>query len=350
MRQPKEEESVQDDDKQVEVEVSESAAPWNEPDEETREAAEPLREHLEEALAAIDTPEKAERLAAKLHADVEARITEEEAKKAPHLEEASDEVKAETASRRVEHAVREAPDTPEDAAAAAIEAIAREAAVLEGPAYEALVDAVQQVTDPALKGEPEKLERPRRYLRDAIMQRMSFFQKYDTGLFIIINSGPRSPISNAFFNYLSVIFNGGWAWIIGTALFLPFRRAQTISMLKSISPPIWVAAVVVEVPVKKYFRRRRPFIDVVRAITVGKKPGNWSFPSGHAAAAFAGAWMMDHCLPRWRALWFIIASLVGFSRIYLGAHYPGDVLSGSVIGVLLAEGTRRSVERFKEQA
>jgi membrane-associated phospholipid phosphatase len=341
---------MQDTDKQTEVEVSESAAPWNKPDEETREAAEPVKERLEEALAAIDTPEKAERLATRLYADAELRLAEEEAKKAPHLEEAPDEVQAEVAARRVEAAVKEAEDSPADEAAAAIEAIAREVATLEGPAYEALVDAVQQVTDPALKGAPEKLERPRRYLRDAIMQRMSFFQKYDTGLFIIINSGPRSPISNAFFNYLSVIFNGGWAWIIGTALFLPFQRARALSVLKNISPPIWVAAVVVEVPVKKYFRRRRPFIDVVRAITVGKKPGNWSFPSGHAAAAFAGAWMMDRCLPRWRALWYILASLVGFSRVYLGAHYPGDVLSGSIIGVLLAEWTRRAMERFKQRA
>jgi membrane-associated phospholipid phosphatase len=80
---------------------------------------------------------------------------------------------------------------------------------------------------------------------------------------------------------------------------------------------------VVEGPVKKYFRRRRPFSDIVRVVVVGKRPNNWSFPSGHSAAAFAGVRMLERRLQRWRGLWYTLAGLVGFSRIYLGAHYPG---------------------------
>jgi len=121
-------------------------------------------------------------------------------------------------------------------------------------------------------------------------------------------------------------------------------RRRGLRALRQVPPPLWLATMAVEFPIKYYFRRRRPFIDLVQAIAVGKKPGTYSFPSGHSAASFAGAWLLSRHYPRLAPLWYSIAGLVGFSRVYLGAHYPGDVLSGAVLGTLLAEGARRGVD------
>jgi undecaprenyl-diphosphatase len=104
----------------------------------------------------------------------------------------------------------------------------------------------------------------------------------------------------------------------------------------------------VEYPVKYYFRRRRPFIDVVQAIAVGRKPGTYSFPSGHSAAAFAGAWLLRRHFPKLTPLWFTIAGIVGFSRMYLGAHYPGDVVSGALVGTGIAEAARWMLDKADE--
>lgn len=314
----------------------------NQPDEQTQAAAEPVKKTLEDVLKEIDTPEKAQAVIDALADRQSEQPAPEVAERLEPVEEAPPEQQVEQVAQQVKTATNGQPDEVNQAATA-IRETAAAAVTLEGPAYEAVTKAVQEVTDPALQGKPDKLERPRRYLRDALMRHpgISFLDKYDARLFIFINNNaPRTPATNAFFHYLSMIFNGGWAWIIGAILFWPFYPRRTIRILKQISLPIWAASLVVEGPVKKYFRRRRPFITIIQAVVVGKKPGNWSFPSGHSATAFAGAAMLGHCLPGWRPLWYLLAGLVGFSRIYLGAHYPGDVLSGSIFGIVLSEVAR----------
>ncbi len=61
-----------------------------------------------------------------------------------------------------------------------------------------------------------------------------------------------------------------------------------------------------------------------------------SFPSGHAATAFALAAVLSRWYPRWSGVWLGLAVAVGWSRIVLGSHFPSDVLGGAVLGVAVA--------------
>jgi membrane-associated phospholipid phosphatase len=320
--------------------------PWQKPDEETRAAAEPIEKELEDAIADIDTPDKAmavvDELLNRTAEEDTTKIDTSVDKEAP----APDQVKM------AADAIKAACDKTSgdvDEAAAIIEAAAREAAALEGEPYEAITEAIQEVTNPELQGHPEKLARPRRYLLDAILRHpgISLAAKIDTRLFVLINvHTPRTAGIDHFFKRLSAVFTGGWIYMIFVALAFPFRPQQTRELLKRISLPTIAAALVVEGPVKMYFRRQRPFIDIVRAIIVGKKPGNWSFPSGHASAAFGGAYIVAKYIPWLRPIVYPIAALVAYSRIYLGAHYPFDVITGSAIGVTLAAITDRLARRY----
>lgn len=63
-----------------------------------------------------------------------------------------------------------------------------------------------------------------------------------------------------------------------------------------------------------------------------------SFPAGHAATAFAGATLLAYLVPRATGLFALLATLIGFSRVYVGVHYPTDVLAGAAIGLAVGAG------------
>jgi undecaprenyl-diphosphatase len=65
-------------------------------------------------------------------------------------------------------------------------------------------------------------------------------------------------------------------------------------------------------------------------------PGSGSFPSGHASIAFACATTLSFAAPRAAPAFFVLAAAIAWSRVYVGVHYPLDVLGGAVLGALIA--------------
>ena len=94
---------------------------------------------------------------------------------------------------------------------------------------------------------------------------------------------------------------------------------------------IGTAALLVTVLKQTFDRARPPFADGVDAI--GAIPASASFPSGHAATAFAAAVAVGLVHPRLRRPLLAAAAVVALSRVYLGVHYVLDVLAGAVLGV-----------------
>jgi diacylglycerol kinase family enzyme/membrane-associated phospholipid phosphatase len=99
---------------------------------------------------------------------------------------------------------------------------------------------------------------------------------------------------------------------------------------------LWLVMLAVNFPIKSFFRRQRPFIKHVDSRVIGSRPLDDSFPSGHTAAAFAGACLIAPEAPRLAPALFAYSALVAFSRVYLGVHYLSDVVIGAVVGVGLA--------------
>jgi undecaprenyl-diphosphatase len=87
---------------------------------------------------------------------------------------------------------------------------------------------------------------------------------------------------------------------------------------------------------KGLFDRPRPPLRYPNQDPLVAVPDTASFPSGHAATSFAGATILAFAFPRVAPLFYILASAVGFSRVYLGVHYPLDIVGGAVLGTLIA--------------
>ncbi len=107
-----------------------------------------------------------------------------------------------------------------------------------------------------------------------------------------------------------------WLWTrVGVAILL----AESISGLLK----LWV-------------ERDRPPLTRPVPEPLLEAPSTFSFPSGHATVAFACATVLALAVPRLRWWLYGLAALIAFSRVYVGVHYPGDVLVGALLGVAIA--------------
>ncbi len=158
-----------------------------------------------------------------------------------------------------------------------------------------------------------------------------------------------SPFADTFFHYYTYV--GDWIpfAVAGILLFWSFRAAgfivvsQLVSgMFSRLIKTLWN-----EPRPLLYFKEHYPTIQL-HQVTGEHINMIRSFPSGHTITAFAFFLALTYFTKNrtWQVLYFFLAVLVGFSRIYLQQHFAIDVLVGSLVGVLVTMGCKYLIDKF----
>lgn len=168
----------------------------------------------------------------------------------------------------------------------------------------------------------------------------------DSWFFYLINRRCANFFYDLVMPYITLIGSGEAVFIIALALIV-FGRRNKKALTAGI---LLIAGLTVEYYavgfLKHWIARPRPFM-VLPDVRVFMRDGGFSFPSGHSAATFMAASVLSGFFKR-APLYFTIAFIVGFSRVYLGVHYVSDVLAGALMGMAIGYGLLAVSKRLIE--
>ena len=166
---------------------------------------------------------------------------------------------------------------------------------------------------------------------------------WDTSLFHWINSGWSSGI----LDILLPAMRTKYTWLPLYVFFISWiafnsTTKQTIYSLLFISVSIFAADTISSKLIKNQVQRPRPCQEQAMNPPVIERVGcgsGYSFTSSHAANHFCiGAFMISVFgvqMGRWKYLWWLWAALVAVAQVYVGAHYPFDVMGGGLLGIII---------------
>jgi undecaprenyl-diphosphatase len=143
----------------------------------------------------------------------------------------------------------------------------------------------------------------------------------------------RADWLNPIFEGLSWVGRLGLVWIaLAAVLALVWKRyAVVVFTVVAVAVSDWSSY-----GIKALFDVERPSMRYAEPRPLVAAPHDAAFPSGHAATSFAAATVLSFARPRWAPAFYLLALAIGFSRVYVGVHYPLDIAGGAALGIAVA--------------
>ncbi len=164
---------------------------------------------------------------------------------------------------------------------------------------------------------------------------LQYLQQFDGWILLMIQNHLRTEWLTPAMKFITTLGNQGILWIVLSVLLLIPRRTRRIGFLSLLA--LAITFCIVNLGLKNTVDRVRPYETVAGLHRLISRQKDWSFPSGHAAASFAAGVMIFKGTRRWFGVpCLALAFLIAFSRLYVGVHYPSDVIAGALIGTLVS--------------
>lgn len=154
----------------------------------------------------------------------------------------------------------------------------------------------------------------------------------DSSILLFIQDAIRNPALTPVFIVITTLGNAAAIWILISLCLLLSRKTRKTALMCAVA--MLVSLLINNLALKNMMGRIRPYDMIQGLVPLVGKPRDYSFPSGHTASSFAAAWVLYRRLPkRFGIPALVLAGLIGVSRLYVGVHYPTDVLAGMISGI-----------------
>lgn len=164
---------------------------------------------------------------------------------------------------------------------------------------------------------------------------ITYLQIFDKKMLNLLSKKIRCKVLDKVMPLITALGNGAIVWAIISVYLIKNKNYRTQGYMVIAS--IILVTIIGEGIIKHIIKRTRPFEHMKINKLLISKPITYSFPSGHTASSFAASGiliMMDNKLG---IMAVVLASLIAFSRVYLNVHYPLDVITGIVLGLICSK-------------
>lgn len=164
---------------------------------------------------------------------------------------------------------------------------------------------------------------------------LNFLADLDGNVLLFLQEYVRNPVLTPILKVITTLGNGGAIWIAMALLLLAIPKTRKVGCMAALA--LIGTLLINNMLLKNLVARTRPY-EVIEGLTyIVKTPVDYSFPSGHAGCSFAVACIMFRRLPgRYGVPALVLAVLISLSRLYVGVHYPSDVLFGVISGIVIS--------------
>lgn len=159
--------------------------------------------------------------------------------------------------------------------------------------------------------------------------------EWDGALLLWIQEHIRTEWLSPIMKFITHLGDSGFIWIVIALVLLLYKGTRREGLLCACS--LILVVLIDNVILKNAIARTRPYEVIDGLQRIIEAQADFSFPSGHTGASFAAAVVIFMRLPkRYGIPALVIAVLIGFSRLYVGVHYPTDVIVAALIGTVVA--------------